>query len=118
MSSQGEIPMLDKNKQEIDGNNNVQVGRDINVYMSADKKEEKDICIIADILGFIFQNKIKVADIEPTKDEKNKEKKKKYWKKIKKKEKVLRLKEQIQTEFRKLEDQNNDILKIFDELPL
>src|SRR3989338_5630608 len=152
MSSQGEIPMLDKNKQEIDGNNNVQVGRDINVYMSADKKEEKDIGIIADILGFIFQNKIKVADIEPTKDEKNKEifvnlKEKiplnfkdqkqqddvtkmftnlwstirlveKYLAEIEDQGKVLRLKEQIQTEFRKLEDQNNDILKIFDELPL
>ncbi len=149
--------MLDKNWQEIkDGNNNIQSGRDINLtnnlYISTNKKEEKDIGIIADILDFIFQNKIKVEDIEPTKDEKNKEifvnlKEKiplnfkdqkqqddvnkmfinlwstirlveKYLAEIEDQGKILRLREQIQTEFRKLKDQNNDILKIFNELPL
>lgn len=145
--------MLDKNRQEIkDGNNNIQSGRDTNIYINDEKKEEKDIGIIADILDFIFENKIKVEDIEPTKDEKNKEifvnlKEKiplnfkdteqqdcakkmftnlwstirlveKYLAEIEDQGKVLRLKEQIQTEFRKLKDQNNDILKILDELPL
>lgn len=145
--------MLGKNRQEIkDGNNNIQSGRDTNIYISADKKEEKDIGVIADILDFIFQNKIKVEDIKPTKDEKNKEifvnlKEKiplnfkdteqqdcaktmftnlwstirlveKYLAESEDQGKVLRLKEQIQTEFRKLKDQNNDILKIFDDLPL
>ncbi len=145
--------MFGKNRQKIkDGNNNIQSGRDTNIYNSAEKKEEKDIGIIADILDFIFQSKITVEDIEPTKDEKNKEifvnlKDKiplnfkdqkqqndvnkmftnlwstirlveKYLAEMEDQGKVLRLKEQIQTEFRKLKDQNNDILKIFDELPL
>lgn len=153
MSSQGETQMLDKNRQEIkDGNNNIQSGRDTNIYINDEKKEEKDIGIIADILDFIFQNKIKVEDIEPTKKEKDKklfvnlkpkihlnfndteqqdDVKKMFtnlWSTIRLVEKyladiedqgtVLRLKEQIQTEFRKLKDQNNDILKMFDELPL
>ena len=147
--------MLDKNKQVIkDGNNNIQSGRDtnINIYNSAEKKEEKDIGIIADILDLIFQSKITVADIKPTKEEENKaifvnlkekiplnfidskqqdEARKiftnlwstirlveKYLSEIEDQGKVLRLKEQIQAEFRKLKSQNNDILKIFDELPL
>lgn len=143
--------MLGKNKQSIKGKNNIQAGRDI-IYDSSEKKEEKDIGIIADILDFIFQNKITVADISPTKEEINKEifinlkdkiplnfkdykqqddaKKmvtnlwstirlvEKYLSEIEDQGKVLRLKEQIQAEFRKLKDQNNDILKIFDDLPL